>query len=110
MQANGPENILSHLDVLKKDFCEVDEVDSSFRKTMQTRFLHPGHRIKLLERSRLSDVSRRMGLRTLNLPSGCLKKRLVKLMKRCFKVTKGHANSLSASWESTKATWMLSLK
>jgi hypothetical protein len=51
------------------------------------------------------DLSRRMGLRT-NLPSGRLKKTIVvKAMNRCFKVSKFHANSFSASWASKKSTW-----
>jgi hypothetical protein len=58
-------------------------------KAMRSYFLHPGHRKIQFGRSYLSDVlSGRMALRTHNLPSGCLNKRLVKSFKRCFKVPK----------------------
>jgi hypothetical protein len=78
---------------------------------MRTHFLHPGHRKKLLGRSRVSDVlSRRMALRTHNLSSRRLKSRLWWSMKKCFKVSKGQANSFAASWTLKKATWTKSLK
>jgi hypothetical protein len=46
----------------------------------------------------------RLWVRTHYLPSGCLKKWLVKSMKRYFKVSKGLTNSFSLSWGSKKAT------
>jgi hypothetical protein len=66
---------------------------------------------KAIWRSHLTDVlSRRMALRIHNLSSGRLQKRLMKSMKRCFKVPKGHSNSFSVFWESNKATWTNSIK
>jgi hypothetical protein len=46
-----------------------------------------------------------MARRTFIPPPGCLKKRRVRSMKGCFKVSKCHANSFCASWASKKATW-----
>jgi hypothetical protein len=75
--------------------------ESRRRKAMRTNFVDPGHWKKQLGRCRLSDVlSRWMAQRTFILPPICLKRRLVKSMKRCFKVTKCHAKSFSASWAS----------
>jgi hypothetical protein len=60
---------------------------------------------KRLERIRLINIlSRRMALRTHILPSVRLKKRPVKLMKRCFKVLKGHAKTFRGSRAWKKAT------
>jgi hypothetical protein len=51
--------------------------DSWCRRAMQFHYLHPGHRKKRLVRSSLSDIlSRRMVLRSHNLPSERLKMRL----------------------------------
>jgi hypothetical protein len=85
--------------------------DSWCRKSTQNHFLHTGHCKKRLGRCCLSDVlSMRMALRTYKLHSGRFKKTtLVKLMKRCFKVSICHANSFSASWASKTATWTRSL-
>jgi hypothetical protein len=58
----------------KRDWWIRWSYDSRCRKAMRTLFLHPEHR---LGRSRLSNIlSRRMGLKTLILPSGPLKKQL----------------------------------
>jgi hypothetical protein len=56
-----------------------------FRKAMQTHFLHPCYPKMRLGRSRRSDdSSRRMALRTHNLPSGRLKKDFVKVDEAMF--------------------------
>jgi hypothetical protein len=72
---------------------------------MWNHFLHPGNRKKRIGRSRLSDVlSRRMALASHNLPSERQKMTLVNFMKRCFMVSKRHANIFSASRTSKKET------
>jgi hypothetical protein len=54
----------------------------------------------------LNDIlSRLIALRTHNLPSGLLKKRLWRFMKRFFNLLKGHVNPFSASWATKKEFW-----
>jgi hypothetical protein len=84
---------------------------SRCRKDMRTHFLHPEHPIKRLWWSCLSDVvSRRMALKLIMCLLVVLKTTLVKLMKRCFKVSKGQKTTSSASWSSNQATHLNSLK
>jgi hypothetical protein len=93
-------------DVLKTTL-GVDDVVSRCGKAMGTHFLQPAHRTS---DGRICDVLNRPKDKKHNPSSRRLKKRQVKSMKRCFKVSKGHANSFSASRSSKKETWTNSLK
>jgi hypothetical protein len=55
-------------------------------------------------------LSRRMALKTHNLPSGRLKNDCVEVDEGMFKGVKGQANSFSASWALKQATWTKSIK
>jgi hypothetical protein len=84
---------------------------SRCRKAIRTQFLHPCYRIWRLGRSCLNDVlCRWMALRTHNLPSGRLKKRLWWIRWSVFKESKCHAISFSATWAWKKETWTKSFK
>jgi hypothetical protein len=90
---------------LKKRLCWIRWSDVlRCRRPIRTNFMYPGHRIKWLGRSQLSDVlNRRMALRTQNLPSGRLKRRLWQMwwsvVSTCWRV---HVYPFSASRESKK--------
>jgi hypothetical protein len=84
------ELILCLLDVLKNDFVEVDEaMFQSVERLCEIIFCILGIERTDLD-GRLSDgLSRPIAVRSHNLPSVILKMKLV-MMKRCFKVSKGH--------------------
>jgi hypothetical protein len=97
--------------VLKFDFVGRWSDVWRYRRVFRIYFLRIGHRINRLGRICLSDViCRRIALRNRSVRTARLKKRLVKSMKRCFRVSKGHTMSFTASWASKNSTWMKSLK
>jgi hypothetical protein len=76
---------------------------SRYRKSLRTHFLPPGHRKKRLGRSHLSDVL--IGQRSWKLLICLLnisKNEFFENDEACFKVSKGHAKSLSESCASKK--------
>jgi hypothetical protein len=92
--------------------CPVKSMERCFKvsKAILTHFLPPAHRKKRLGRSCLIDVlSSWIAQGNHNRFNRRLKKRQMKSMKRCLKVSKGHANTFSASWTLEKATWTKSL-
>jgi hypothetical protein len=73
---------------------------------MRTHFLHPGYRKKRLGTTRLRNgFSRRMALRTHNLPSELLKLQLWWGRWSVFTMTKGHTNAFLHSGHSRMGFW-----
>jgi hypothetical protein len=84
---------------------------SRYRKATWNNILHPEHRKKRLLRSRLSDfLSRRMALRTHNLPSRRLKERVCWSRWAMFKGVERTFEIIFCIPCIKKATWAKSLK